>query len=185
VVAQLAVGLLVQVGALSLDPQRLYMERELKAGFYVKDPLIYFDPSIAHAVQRPREIWTVFTSRYRPWEAFDAVGPDGKPTRGYLVNGRVEYGSSGFLRYNTMNSFRPWWAHFGLFFLKEPPVDVPRTVALFAAIAALGAATTAIGLGATPRRSEAPEVAPDGPLNFGNLDFMHVDYADVFKASRT
>jgi len=186
VVAQLAVGLLVQIEGLGLDPQRLYMERELKPGFYVKDPLIYFDPSIAHAVQRPRELWSVFTSRYRPEEIFDAVGPDGKPTRGYLANGKVEYGSIGFLKYNTMNSFRPWWAHFGLFFQKEPPIDVPCTVALFATLAASGAALTAIGLGATTRRAEAdmPATMPDVPWDFGNLNSRHVHSCDLRGASR-
>ncbi|APW61035.1 glycosyltransferase family 39 protein [Paludisphaera borealis] len=154
VVAQLAVGLLVQIGALSLDPQRLYMERALASGFYLKDPTIYFDPSIAHVIQRPREIWSVFTSCYRPNEVFEAFEPDGKPTRGYLVNGRVEYGASGLLKYNTMNSFRPWWAHFGLFFKKQPPVDVPRTAILFAAIAAAGSVLTAIGLSAPIRLAE-------------------------------
>jgi hypothetical protein len=184
--APLVVGLLVQAGALSLDPQRLYMEQGLRPGFYLKDPLVYFDPSIAHAVQRPREIWTVFTSRYRPWEVFDAVGPDGKPTRGYLVNGRIEYGSSGFLKYNTMNSFRPWWAHFGLFFRKNPPVDVPRTVALFAAIAAAGAGLTAIGLGARGRPGEAvrPAIALDGPPGFGRRDSWDLHPGELYGAAR-
>ena len=48
-----------------------------------------------------------------------------------------------------MNSFRPWWAHFGQFYKKETPVDVPRTVALFAAIAAAGALLLTVGLGET------------------------------------
>jgi hypothetical protein len=155
VVAQLAVGLLVQLGGLSLDPQRLYMERELASGFYVKDPTIYFDPSIAHVIQRPREIWSVYTSRYRPNEVFETFEADGEPTRGYLVNGRVEYGAAGLLKYNTINSFRPWWAHFGLFFKRQPPVDVPRTAALLAAIAAVGALLTAIGLSAPIRVAES------------------------------
>jgi hypothetical protein len=155
VVSTLAVGLVVQLGALSLDPQRLYMERELASGFYLKDPTIYFNPAIAHLIQRPREIWSVFTSRYRPQEIFETVSPtDGKPTRGYFVNGHVEYGTNGFLRYNTLNSFRPWWAHFGQFYLKEPPIDVPRTAALLAALAAAGAALAAYGLTAPGRLAE-------------------------------
>lgn len=147
VVATLGLGLIVQVGGLSIDPQRLYMERGLPSGFYVKNPTIYFDPAVAHVIQRPREIWSVFTARYRPEEVFEARDPgDGSVTGGYLVNGNVEYGSNGFLRYYAMNSFRPWWANFGLLFPKAPPVDIARTVALLAAMAAFGAGLAAFGL---------------------------------------
>jgi hypothetical protein len=61
VCAILALGCLVQLLALSVDPQRLFLTQGIPSNYYCEYPWLGFNPAIAHLWQRPREIVEVCT----------------------------------------------------------------------------------------------------------------------------
>ena len=118
-VALIAVSVLVQALSLTVDPHRLYVERTLPSAFGAVAPLLYFDPSNAHLLQRPREIVEIWRARrntppmFTPSEGLTFAFPilDRMPIRG----------QAGVRSYVVLNAFRPWWVAYTYL----PPGDRP------------------------------------------------------------
>jgi hypothetical protein len=80
IVAVLALGCVVQLLALSVDPQRLYMELGLPPNYYVEDPWLGLDPAVSHVLQRAREIRTILSTPERAAEFSPGPTPTYAPT---------------------------------------------------------------------------------------------------------
>jgi hypothetical protein len=61
----LSLGALVQLLGLSVDPQRLLLEKAVPFNYYVQDPWLHFHPDVAHILHRPREIRAILTREER------------------------------------------------------------------------------------------------------------------------
>ena len=123
----LALGAVVQLLALSVDPIRLYIEQGLPVNAGRADPAIYFNPRISHLFNRPREILQIATrgGQRRPDLSISLPTLDspGKGS-GAVVGRRV---------FRMPNTFRPWWA------TRQPlGVDSGRTALLLIVIFAIG-----------------------------------------------
>jgi hypothetical protein len=64
VATALVLGAAVQLLGLSVDPQRLFLERSLPFSYYQDAPWQNFEPSTASLVQRPREIVAILADRH-------------------------------------------------------------------------------------------------------------------------
>jgi hypothetical protein len=133
--AVLILGVVIQLSALSIDPHRLYVERGLPSAFYVADPMLYFHPSIAHLLHRPREILEAFESRKERAECFT---PAPAATFAFPVLDFVERGPESVRKYQVLRGFRFWWSSFQALDGQLRPVDVAKTVALLALVAGAG-----------------------------------------------
>jgi hypothetical protein len=149
----LVLGFIMQLGALSIDPHRLYVERGLPSGFYVSDPGLYFHPSISHLLNRPREIVEVIADGRIKAEAYS---PSPSPTFAFPVLDFVEKGPGAVRKYHVLNSFRPWWASLRYLDRKSRPVDLSKTLILLAALGGAGVALVAIGIAGDRRRDDPP-----------------------------
>jgi hypothetical protein len=125
----------MQLGALSIDPHRLYVERGLPSGFYVSDPELYFHPGISHLVNRPREILEVLRSERNEAEFYS---PAPSPTFAFPVLNFVEKGTAAVRKYRVLNSWRPWWVSLGYLDKRLQPVDIGKSVILLFALMAVG-----------------------------------------------
>jgi hypothetical protein len=105
-VTLLVLGLLVQLGALSVDPHRLYVQHRLPSVFYLEHPWLYFHPAISHLANRPREIIEIASGRGGRAELFT---PSPSLTFAFPVLNYVENGPEGIRKFHILNSFRPWW----------------------------------------------------------------------------
>lgn len=149
----LLLGLTVQLLGLSVDPHRLYFERNLHSAFYYREPWRYLDPRIGHLVNRPREILEIAVNS-RPAEEFS---PAPEPTYGFLVMEEVREnlrdqllpGRAIVRRYHSLNSFRPWSASQWFLPRAERPVDLARTAWLLLGVAGLGILLQSLALRAT------------------------------------
>jgi hypothetical protein len=154
VVAVLAVGLLVQMAGLSVDPHRLYVQRELPSAFYMYDPWIYFHPAAAHLLNRPRELVEVWSANGERAEAFSPV-PRGKPPTFTLpVSDEIEQGARGIGKYHLFQSFRPWWHSQQYLPSAEQPVALLPTLGAFAAVGVAGLLLMLLGAGALAARGK-------------------------------
>src|SRR5262249_41294893 len=61
----LVLGGLVQLLGLSVDPQRLLLDRAIPFNYYVYDPWLQLDPDASHLWQRPREIRAILAREGR------------------------------------------------------------------------------------------------------------------------
>jgi hypothetical protein len=85
VCAILALGCLVQLLALSVDPQRLFLYQGIPFLYYREDPWFGFNPAIAHLWQRPREIVEILSTKGRAPE----YGSNAIPTYAVTVPSRL------------------------------------------------------------------------------------------------
>jgi hypothetical protein len=108
-IATLSLGFLVQLGALCIDPHRLYVERSLPSAFYLASPELYFHPAISHIVNRPREIAEVIANRRHQAERYS---PSPVPTFAFPVIDFVDKGPTALRKYHVLSRFRFWWASF-------------------------------------------------------------------------
>jgi hypothetical protein len=146
----LALGFLVQVAGLSVEPHRLYIQRNLPSGLYVVNPWIYCDARIAHLVNRPREVWEILTRS----EQAEAFSPAPSPTYALPLHDNLG-GPSAVHQYHVFDSFRPWWACQDFLPPTERPVDLGRTAGLLLVLAAAGLLTVVGALACrTSRESE-------------------------------
>jgi hypothetical protein len=76
----LALGCLIQVLALSVDPQRLYLEQGIPFTYYYEAPWLGFDPTVSHLWQRPREIRDILARQERAPEYLPGPLPTYAPT---------------------------------------------------------------------------------------------------------
>ena len=77
VVLVLVLGVVVQLLALSVDPQRLHLERALPSATYSQPGWLHFEPALSHLLNRPREIGEILTSGH---ERSAAYSPAPSPT---------------------------------------------------------------------------------------------------------
>ena len=127
-------GFAVQLLALAVDPQRLYIERKLPNMFGALEPLLYFDAANAHLVQRPREIREVWHARDESGERFSP----GEPTVSFPFIPLSDAGPDAIQRYKMLNVFRPWWASYGYLPPEYRPVSRPAALVTLGAIALVG-----------------------------------------------
>jgi hypothetical protein len=136
-VALLAVGLLVQVSALAIDPYRLY----LKNGSLMP-PELYFHPAMSHLINRPGEIAEVLSaggnkSLYyeRPYRTtfplIIVLDSSGKVCSG----GRDSYQIDSD---RLIDSLRPWWASLRRVDARARPIDIPKSATLLLLLAVAG-----------------------------------------------
>jgi hypothetical protein len=139
----LALGLVVQVGALCIDPHRLYIERSLPSSFYLTAPGLYFHPAISHLINRPREITEVIASQ--PYRA-EYYSPSSVPTFAFPVIDFVERGPTAVQKYHVLSGFRFWWASFPYLEQSLQPVDLMRSVILLIGVAVTGLILLVFGI---------------------------------------
>ncbi|WP_406696699.1 hypothetical protein V5E97_37510 [Singulisphaera sp. Ch08] len=143
----LALGLVVQLGALSVDPHRLYLERRLPSAFYLQAPWLYFDPAISHLANRPREIIEILAAR---GEKAGRFSPSPSPLFAFPVIDFIEKGPEAIRNYHVLNSFRPWWIS-QRHLTAGRPIALGRTALLLVLLAASGLAMQTLALFARPR----------------------------------
>lgn len=151
----LALGFLVQLAALSVDPHRLYLERGLPSSFSVSHPWLYFHPAISHLLNRPREIVELLAPDKT---ASDAFTPSPTPTFAFPILDFVDGGPEAIYRYQVLNSYRPWWISQQYLPPNERPVAIGPTVLALLAVAAAGLGTMLLAL----RKASRPVI--DSPL---------------------
>jgi hypothetical protein len=147
----LGLGAAVQILGLSVDPHRLYVERDASSGFGRIDPWLYFEPMLAHILNRPREIIEIarnttqaeaYTPSPAPTFAFPILDPP------YLK----ERGPDVVQQYRVLNSFRPWWCSMTFLSREERPVNLGNAAAILLAFLSAGL----LLLGATVKKADRP-----------------------------
>ena len=143
VVTALGLGLLIQLNALCVDPNRLYIEHGLPSAFYVSAPSLYFHPAISHLINRPREIVAVLSSQDHRAQRYS---PAPSPTFAFPVIDFVERGPEALRKYHVLNGFRFWWASYQYLDSQSRPIDIVRSVELLFLSAAAGLIMQVLGL---------------------------------------
>jgi hypothetical protein len=143
VVTILGLGLLIQINALCIDPHRLYIEHGLPSAFYVSAPDLYFNPSISHLINRPREIVDVLSHQGDKAECYS---PSPTPTFTFPVIDSVEKGPAAIRKYHILKGFRFWWTSFQYLDPLSRPVDLKRTVGFLIILAVTGLILQAFGI---------------------------------------
>jgi hypothetical protein len=147
VAAVLTLGLIIQLGALCIDPHRLYVEKGLPSGFYVSTPELYFHPALSHLLQRPREILDAWNSRHEPAPCFT---PAPTPTFAFPVLDFVERGPESVQKYQVLKGTRFWWWSYAELDRPSRPVVLENTAVLLVLLAAAGLAMQVAGAGTGP-----------------------------------
>jgi hypothetical protein len=149
----LALGFLVQLAALSVDPHRLYLERGLPSAFGVSRPWLYFHPAISHLLNRPREIVELLTPGRPPSEAFT---PSPAPTFAFPVLDFVDDGPQAIQKYQVLNSFRPWWISHQHLASEGRPVVIGTSVLVLLALGSFGIGLSVLALFLWPEADSSP-----------------------------
>ena len=152
----LIAGALVQCLGLAMVPQRLYLERELPSSFFLVKQWLYLRPEIGHLPNRPREIVDALTAPPAP-----EFTPAPSPTFALPVFDSKFYngppGLAGIHQYTVLNTLRPWWVSFPHLPAEQRPVNIAKTVAIFAGVGAFGLLLLALGLRTAITRAESTE----------------------------
>jgi hypothetical protein len=135
-VALLAAGLLVQVGALAIDPYRLYLENGLPMPFYVSAPELYFHPAVSHLINRPREIAEVLSAGEKNSIYYEPPYRPTFPSVIFLDSSGKLY--SGDRDSHLIDSLRPWWASLRRIDARVRPIDIPKSATLLLLLAVAG-----------------------------------------------
>jgi hypothetical protein len=135
VAAALILGLLIQLGALSIDQHRLYVERGMPSAFYVSNPYLYFHPALSHLLHRPREILEALSTLGEPAECFT---PAPAATFAFPVLDFMERGPDSVRKYQVLKGFRFWWSSFQTLDRASRPIDAARTAILLALVGGAG-----------------------------------------------
>jgi hypothetical protein len=139
----LAAGAVVQVLALSVDPQRLYLERRVPTGFYLVDPWLHFKWELSHLINRPREVYEVMTSPPAP-EFNQAEVPTYAPILD--IPEKPDEVTVYLHRYQVFHGARFWWASFPHLAADKRPIDLAEAGLAFGAVAAAGLGLLSAGL---------------------------------------
>lgn len=142
VAALLAVAFVVQLGALSVEPLRLYIERGLTSSFFLNSPWAYFRPDCSQLLARPRQIAQIARGDGPLPERFT---PAVRPT----LPVTVDPGKDGPLtveRYWVLSSWRPWWTSLRHVPMSERPIDLDAALRNLLAAAGAGALLAIFGL---------------------------------------
>jgi hypothetical protein len=148
VAAALILGLLIQLGALSIDYHRLYVERGMSSAFFVSNPYLHFHPALSHLLHRPREILEALRTLGEPAECFT---PAPTPTFAFPVLDFMERGPDSVRKYQVLKGFRFWWSSFPMLDGPSRPIEAARTVMLLALVAGAGLVLQYAGLRRTRR----------------------------------
>jgi hypothetical protein len=143
--AVLVLGAVVQLLALSVDPHRLNMQRDMPNGYTAYHPWALFHPAVSNLANRPREIVEIACYDGPPAEAFT---PAPSPTFTFPITHPTfmpDMGPAAATKYHILNSFRPWWASMQYLSPPERPVDLARTAGLLTALALVGLALAGLG----------------------------------------
>jgi hypothetical protein len=135
--ALLTLGLVVQLLALSVDPERLHFERRLPSTFGSLFPILYFDARMAGLLNRPREIANLWQLRHERFERFSWSDPATAGPR--LVTGG-ELGSNAVHLFGRFNTFRPWWISHWSMPASERPISIWSGIAVLALFLMAGVA---------------------------------------------
>jgi hypothetical protein len=127
----------IQVLALTVDPDRLYVERGLPPMFGAIAPSLNFAPQTSHLINRPREIAAVWQARAERAERFV---PWSGSTSAIHVISESRLGPSGVKRYKVLNAFRPWWFSHWYIPKDQRPVHIVRTFFIMFGTLAVGLA---------------------------------------------
>jgi hypothetical protein len=134
-VTLIVLGLMVQLGALSVDSHRLYVQHRLPSAFFVQDPWLYFHPAISHLANRPREIMEIASGRGGRAELFT---PSPSPTFAFPIIDFVENGPEAIRKFHVLNSFRPWWISQSYLSPAQRPVNLFSAVMWLASSMIIG-----------------------------------------------
>lgn len=150
----------VQVLGLAVDPHRLYVERALPSAFGTVAPVMYFFPSNAHLVQRPRELLEI----WRTHEQATSFTPAEGLTFAFPILDRMEQrGPAAARSYVVLNQYRPWWIAFLSLPPDQRPINVAATLTWLVSVALAGILIAAAGArgfnGVMRARSTTPEPA--------------------------
>jgi hypothetical protein len=118
----LTLGFVVQILALSVDPERLLLERRVPSMFGAEYPSLYFDVRLAGLLNRPREIVEVWRLRNQHVEGFSWSDP---ATAGPQIITMGELGSDAIHRFGRFTTLRPWWTSYQYMPDHERPVSLP------------------------------------------------------------
>ena len=121
-VVLLTLGFVVQILALSVDPERLPLERKVPSMFGAYYPSLYFDARLAGLLNRPREIVEIWRLRNQPAERFSWSDP---ATAGPQIVTAAELGSDPVQAFGRFTNFRPWWTSYQYMPGHERPVSLP------------------------------------------------------------
>jgi hypothetical protein len=171
----LALGWLVQIAGLSVEPARLYVEHRLPAAFYLGRPWVYFDVKVSHLLNRPREISEILRADRTAAVAFS---PAQGPTFACSALEGVPWGPEEIRKYHFLNSFRPWWISQRFLAPAERPVDLLRTVLLLLAVGMAGALALATALRYSAPALQTPAARHGGPGHAFNRT-NHASYRSV------
>jgi hypothetical protein len=128
---------IVQILALSVDPHRLYVQREASPSITAVLPWLNFNPALSHLVQRPGEIIEILSSKYGPATEFNFSNrPTSMPhllfpydPNDLIVPQRhsrvMELGRPLLDRYHTMQTFRPWPISYRWLYQQENRDQIP------------------------------------------------------------
>lgn len=120
----LLISACIQVLALTVEPDRLYVERALPPMFGAVAPGLNFDPRNSHLINRPREIVAIWGARHDSGERFV---PWNGATAALAVISESRPGPQGVERYKVLNAFRPWWASHWYMPSDQRPVPIGLT----------------------------------------------------------
>lgn len=135
IAALLGLAFVVQLGALSVEPLRLYIERGLTSSFFLNSPWAYFRPDCSQLLARPRQIIEIARGDGRLPDRFT---PAARPT----LPVTVDPGKDGPLtveRYWVLRSWRPWWSSLRHLPVSERPIDLNAAIRNLLVVAGVGA----------------------------------------------
>lgn len=127
-IALLTLGFVVQTLALSVDPERLHLERGLPSIFGALYPVLYFDARVSGLLNRPREIVQIWGVRHQRVERFSWSDP---ATAGPQLVTPKEIGPDAIYRFARFTTFRPWWSSHESMPVAERPVSIAWAVTVF------------------------------------------------------
>jgi hypothetical protein len=133
----LVLGAIVQLLALSVDIHRLYIRDDVSPEFGRADPSRYFDPSLSHLLNRPREIIDIA----RNSEPAQEYSPSPSPTFAFPIIEQPyleKRGPDVVGRYQVLNWYRPWWANMSFLPTDERPVNLGKFAAILLAFVSVG-----------------------------------------------
>jgi hypothetical protein len=142
--ALVALGVVVQLLGLAVDPQRLYVERRAPSDFYMQSPWHHLDWRLAHLPNRPREVCAAVTAAAAP-EFTPAPAPTFAPPS---VESMFDPGDERpeIARYQVYAGLRFWWASLPHLPPDQRPVPIGLTAAVLGGVAGLGLLLMAGGL---------------------------------------
>jgi hypothetical protein len=156
----LSLGAAVQLLGLSVDPQRLHLERGLPCAAYSQPGWLHFKPAYSHLLNRPREIGEILAAGHGRAGAYTPAPSPTFATPG--ISSRIQ---EAVWDYHVFASLRPWWVQQYLS-PEERPVDLSRTVLFLLTAASGGLALMLLGrrLLAGPNASYASGGEPIGRI---------------------